>query len=140
VTYDGWPLYTFTGDAEAGETNGQGLNDVWFVVAPDGTPVGAPEAEVAADVADDSDEAPGGEAGQAGADVGGGEDMAALMKEGAAVFSRICAACHGPNGNESLVEHAAILADNSRLENETRILRRVIHGNGYMPAFGDVLS
>jgi predicted lipoprotein with Yx(FWY)xxD motif len=31
-----WPLYRFAGDAAAGETNGQGSGDVWFVVAPDG--------------------------------------------------------------------------------------------------------
>src|SRR5262245_5292041 len=32
-----WPLYTFSGDAAAGDTNGQGQGGVWFVVAPDGT-------------------------------------------------------------------------------------------------------
>ena len=32
-----WPLYTYSGDAAAGDTNGQGQGDVWFVVAPDGT-------------------------------------------------------------------------------------------------------
>lgn len=34
VTYDGAPLYYFGGDAEAGDTNGQGLNGVWFVAQP----------------------------------------------------------------------------------------------------------
>ncbi|HYF11044.1 MAG TPA: hypothetical protein VEC09_01965, partial [Actinomycetota bacterium] len=34
---DGWPLYSFSGDEAAGDTNGQGLNEVWYVVAPDGT-------------------------------------------------------------------------------------------------------
>ena len=68
------------------------------------------------------------------------EAVVALMSEGASVFSRICASCHGANGDESLVEHAAILADNSKLENERRILRRVIQGGGYMPGFGSVLS
>ena len=37
VTLDGWPLYSFSGDEAAGDTNGQGLNEVWYVVAPDGT-------------------------------------------------------------------------------------------------------
>ena len=31
-----WPLYTFSGDAAPGETNGQGSGDVWFAAAPDG--------------------------------------------------------------------------------------------------------
>src|SRR5690606_27237937 len=29
VTYGGWPLYTFAADTKAGETNGQGVNEVW---------------------------------------------------------------------------------------------------------------
>jgi predicted lipoprotein with Yx(FWY)xxD motif len=44
VTANGWPLDTFAKDAVAGDTNGQGLNDVWFVVGPDGTAIGAPTA------------------------------------------------------------------------------------------------
>lgn len=39
VTYNGWPLYYFAGDAAPGDTNGQGLNDVWFVVSPAGEPI-----------------------------------------------------------------------------------------------------
>jgi predicted lipoprotein with Yx(FWY)xxD motif len=42
VTFNGWPLYYFAGDAAAGDANGQGLNDVWWVVGPDGTMIGAP--------------------------------------------------------------------------------------------------
>lgn len=38
VTYDGWPLYYFAADAAAGDTNGQGVNDVWWVMSPDGAP------------------------------------------------------------------------------------------------------
>lgn len=36
VTYNGWPLYYFAADFEPGETNGQGLNDVWFLVTAEG--------------------------------------------------------------------------------------------------------
>jgi predicted lipoprotein with Yx(FWY)xxD motif len=33
-TFKGWPLYYFAGDKAAGDTNGQGLKDVWFVINP----------------------------------------------------------------------------------------------------------
>lgn len=32
-----WPLYTFANDKAAGDTNGQGIGSVWFVVKPDGS-------------------------------------------------------------------------------------------------------
>jgi predicted lipoprotein with Yx(FWY)xxD motif len=41
VTLDGMPLYTFVGDAEAGDVAGQGVQGVWWVVAPDGAKVSA---------------------------------------------------------------------------------------------------
>lgn len=34
VTYNGWPLYYYSGDVNLGDTNGQGLNNVWFVATP----------------------------------------------------------------------------------------------------------
>jgi predicted lipoprotein with Yx(FWY)xxD motif len=34
VAYNGIPLYYFAGDTEAGQTNGQGVGGVWWVVAP----------------------------------------------------------------------------------------------------------
>jgi predicted lipoprotein with Yx(FWY)xxD motif len=39
VTYDGWPLYYFAADETADDVNGQGVGDVWYVVAPDGEPI-----------------------------------------------------------------------------------------------------
>jgi len=34
VTYDGNPLYTYTGDFNPGDTNGAGIADIWLVAAP----------------------------------------------------------------------------------------------------------
>jgi predicted lipoprotein with Yx(FWY)xxD motif len=39
VTFYGMPLYFFAGDAAAGDTKGQALNDKWFVVGADGKPI-----------------------------------------------------------------------------------------------------
>ena len=39
VTANGWPLYYYASDAAPGDANGQGVGDVWWVLAPDGTPV-----------------------------------------------------------------------------------------------------
>ena len=36
VTFNDQPLYYFSGDAAAGDTNGQGIGDVWYVVSPAG--------------------------------------------------------------------------------------------------------
>jgi predicted lipoprotein with Yx(FWY)xxD motif len=36
VTYGGRPLYHFAGDAKPGDTNGQGVGGVWFVLAANG--------------------------------------------------------------------------------------------------------
>jgi predicted lipoprotein with Yx(FWY)xxD motif len=34
VTYDGMPLYYYASDTKAGDTTGQGVDGVWFVVTP----------------------------------------------------------------------------------------------------------
>ena len=36
VTYGGKPLYHFAGDAKPGDTNGQGVGNVWFALTADG--------------------------------------------------------------------------------------------------------
>lgn len=41
VTYNEWPLYHFAADEAPGDTNGQGVGDVWFVVSPEGEPIQA---------------------------------------------------------------------------------------------------
>lgn len=40
ITLGGKPLYYFKNDQAAGDVDGQGLNDVWYLAAPDGTGVG----------------------------------------------------------------------------------------------------
>lgn len=39
VMYNGHPLYTFSGDSAAGQTKGEGIAGVWFVVPIDLAPV-----------------------------------------------------------------------------------------------------
>ncbi len=39
ATYNGWPLYYFAGDAAPGDTNGQSLNGVWWVIDASGDAV-----------------------------------------------------------------------------------------------------
>jgi predicted lipoprotein with Yx(FWY)xxD motif len=42
VTYDGWPLYGYTGDVEPGQATGQNIDlngGEWYVISPDGQPL-----------------------------------------------------------------------------------------------------
>ena len=39
VAAAGWPLYYFAADEGPGDVTGQGVNDVWWLLTPDGTPV-----------------------------------------------------------------------------------------------------
>jgi predicted lipoprotein with Yx(FWY)xxD motif len=38
VTFKGWPLYLFSEDKAPGDINGQGKNNLWYVVNPDNFP------------------------------------------------------------------------------------------------------
>jgi predicted lipoprotein with Yx(FWY)xxD motif len=40
VTYNGWPLYYYADDSVPGDTNGQGVNAVWYVVSASGDAIG----------------------------------------------------------------------------------------------------
>jgi len=52
VTYNGWPLYTYIGDKSAGDTTGQNVGSVWFVISPAGDQVSA-VSNTTADASDD---------------------------------------------------------------------------------------
>ena len=39
LTVNGFPAYYFAGDQEPGDTNGQGVSDVWWVFGADGEPI-----------------------------------------------------------------------------------------------------
>ncbi|WP_055588836.1 SCO0930 family lipoprotein [Streptacidiphilus griseoplanus] len=40
LTVAGWPMYLYAADSAAGDTNGQGVNQVWWAVQPDGKKAG----------------------------------------------------------------------------------------------------
>ncbi len=42
VTYNGWPLYYYAKDTQAGETKGQDVGSVWFAISPTGEMVKSP--------------------------------------------------------------------------------------------------
>lgn len=54
VTYDDAPLYTWASDERPGDTTGQGVQDVWFVVTADGSAV----TDAAGDAGDETPEEP----------------------------------------------------------------------------------
>lgn len=115
VTYAGWPLYYFVQDQAAGDVVGQGVNDVWYLLTPEGETVGV-EAE-------------------------GDEVFAQLMETGSTVYRTMCASCHGADGSEALADRVDIIAGNARtVNNASRLIRRVMNGGSYMPSFGAALS
>ena len=36
VTYNGWPLYYYAKDQQPGDTNGDGVGSVWYLITPNG--------------------------------------------------------------------------------------------------------
>jgi predicted lipoprotein with Yx(FWY)xxD motif/cytochrome c5 len=114
VTYAGWPLYTFSSDVEAGDQIGHGRNEVWYLVAADGSAVGLDDHE-----ADEAMTV---------------EDLVAI---GSTVFAQICAACHGQRGGGG---QGPRLDGNGRLANTSFVVDVVLRGYGYMPALGGQLT
>ena len=53
VTYNQMPLYYWAKDTKAGDTTGQNVGEVWYVVGPDGKPVGMPAPDITLSVVTD---------------------------------------------------------------------------------------
>lgn len=126
VAYSGMPLYYFANDAEAGETNGQGVNDVWFLVSNYGTAIMPPVPEEE-------------EAEDATASAGEIEPMllSQLTSEGNAVYAQNCAVCHGARGEGG---GGGPPLDGADLSDDRSTIRQVLRGSGHMPAFGSTLD
>jgi predicted lipoprotein with Yx(FWY)xxD motif len=45
VTHNGQPVYYYSGDSAAGDSNGQGTNDTWFIAPVDGSQGGPPSGQ-----------------------------------------------------------------------------------------------
>lgn len=135
VTYDGWPLYRYLQDRAEGDVKGQGQGDNWYVVAADGTLVGA-DLEPSGEEGDGAGEAADGD-GQGAEDV----DFEALMAQGQQVYENLCAGCHGVNGDEANGSHVAVLTEvGSAMSDPLGLSRQIIYGGAYMPGFGEQLS
>jgi predicted lipoprotein with Yx(FWY)xxD motif len=46
ATYNGWPLYHFSKDVSPGDTNGEGVGGIWFLLKPDGSRNLPPTAQI----------------------------------------------------------------------------------------------
>ena len=123
VAYAGMPLYYFASDMAAGDTAGQGVNDVWYLVSNYGTAIVPPEPEEPAE-AETSDEPI--------------EPMllSQMQSEGSAVYAQNCASCHGDNG----AGVSGPPLDGGALGDDRGVIRQILRGSGHMPAFGSVLD
>jgi len=122
ATYNGLPLYYYAGDQKAGDFNGQGVSGIWYLVSPYGVAIRPLQPTQAV-----TPTTP--------------EPMAAaaqnpeLMRMGEAAFKANCAMCHGEQGRGN-----PTLAGNRKLQDADFVIRQVLRGSRYMPAFGDRLS
>lgn len=104
VTYNGWPLYYFARDENPGDTNGQAVGDVWYLVSEIGGQVGVevqqdpPPADQEEDTPGDGSEDESGEGESNGmGSVHDGVYTAEQAEEGSGLYARHCESCHGDN-------------------------------------------
>lgn len=147
LTYNGWPLYRYAFDDEAGDTFGHGLGDVFYLVSPAGTRIegDVPEDRAEAQAQADGEEAEGGEGAEGedanGADGAGEGQLADLprMEEGQQVYTANCSVCHGAEGQGGV---GPALAGNSLLDQTGTVVTTILFGrpNHGMPPFEDQLD
>ena len=149
VTYNGWPLYYNARDEAQGHVRGQALGNVFFLMAPVGDAVRErpQESRDQAEEQQGREQAQGGEgdAAEAAGEGAGGEGAAGdaameeLMATGQQVFSSICAACHGAQGQGQV---GPALAGNSLVGRDQEFLNVILNGRleHGMPAFRDQLD
>jgi predicted lipoprotein with Yx(FWY)xxD motif/cytochrome c5 len=118
VTFNGWPLYYFAGDKDPGDMKGQGVGGVWFLITPRGEPIKEGAAQQPAGAQTDA-------------------LLAQLKTEGQAIYARVCASCHGREGEGA---GGVKLAGNSQLGNVRNVIGQIVGGGQEMPAFGRLLS
>lgn len=110
ATYGGHPVYTYVRDAEAGDTNGQGLGGAFFLVSPQGTTL-TERAELERVEMDD-------------------DLYTALMSEGQTTYASQCAMCHASDGAGQI---GPSLQSNDLLGNNEFLIGRILNG---FPAHG----
>jgi predicted lipoprotein with Yx(FWY)xxD motif/cytochrome c5 len=134
VTYNGHPLYYFAKDASEGDTTGEGMGDMWYLVSPYGIAV-KPAVTAAA--------GPAGTPGPAAAPAAAGaaaapmQTQAEQMTAGEAVFNSHCAVCHGAMGQGGT---GVKLAGNSVLGDSQLVISQILRGGRVMPPFASQLS
>lgn len=122
ATYNGWPLYYYVKDIKPGNTNGQGVGGVWFLVSPQGEAIKAAISHLPA-------AQPPGAAQPTPVDA----LLNKLKDEGEIIYKRNCVSCHGQQGQGGV---GAQLMNNPRLEDVRYIIEALTKGVGYMPAVG----
>jgi predicted lipoprotein with Yx(FWY)xxD motif/plastocyanin len=82
VTYADMPLYHFAADQAPGDTHGQGVGDVWFVVGPDGAAITAADPDDGPSLGDGYGAGPAGETGDGGEPAGSATTEVAAPPDG----------------------------------------------------------
>lgn len=126
ATYNGWPLYYYVKDIKPGDTAGQGVGGVWFLVSPYGSAIKPPQ-QTAAEPPKTTATEPMAAAAQ----------KPELIKQGEKLFTDNCVFCHGSRGEGG---SGPVLAGNKKLADADAVVKQILFGGHFMPPFKDKLS